>query len=694
MPLKNDWANGDLFTPAAANDMANVVNAYGPPTATGQSVVTAANATAARTAISAVGTRSKVRNDPRLRPDGLIDDGDALDAGSVLNVSGASKIEYVSGRLAHDAAAVSGTPTAGYMQVETDSAVRTMRAEVAWPLNAIGAVAYVIPSSVAVWDYDTGGGTLPAAGVHLTAYGNGIWNIAVWNPSAGSIGHVDHSIQPGTATSFTLTVTTMTPSSTQTTSSISANSSAATVQAALVALSNVGPSDVTVTKSVSGNYGVTWATGLGAVTMTATGSGGTMGMAAPLLLSPGNTIDAVVAYSAGLTFYGTNTTVGRYATVWDNSLRWLEMFVYPDTDQVLVVFPDGTNSGLMKHPAIGLFTSNRAVFELFENNSGAVDTPATMGAFAVDDQPTFIDSPVIDKSVLLTTVAQSRPITLYDAGNTTTASITASGSIPVGTAYIELVLIGGGGGGGAGGCQPSGTAANGGSAGGSGGIIREIIPVSALGTTWNISLGRAGLGGASISATGTGTPGAAGLLSSFISGSAVFQALGAGGGAGGTSGGTAAAAGGAGGPFATAGSPSGINGAAGVNGGGMTASLGIPGSASGGGVTTTPTASNGGIGGSNLVRGYTGGTAGIVGGASPGRGTDSTATAITSTPAGTPGPGAGGGAGSASGAAQAGANAAGWGGGGGGGGASLNGSASGKGGDGRGGYVLVKAHLF
>jgi parallel beta-helix repeat protein len=26
MPLKNDWANGDLFTPAAANDMANAVN--------------------------------------------------------------------------------------------------------------------------------------------------------------------------------------------------------------------------------------------------------------------------------------------------------------------------------------------------------------------------------------------------------------------------------------------------------------------------------------------------------------------------------------------------------------------------------------------------------------------------------------------------------------------------------------------
>lgn len=53
MPLKNDWQNGDLFTPAAANDMANVVNAFGPPTATGQAVVTAASAAAARTTLGA-----------------------------------------------------------------------------------------------------------------------------------------------------------------------------------------------------------------------------------------------------------------------------------------------------------------------------------------------------------------------------------------------------------------------------------------------------------------------------------------------------------------------------------------------------------------------------------------------------------------------------------------------------------------
>jgi hypothetical protein len=51
VPLKNNWQNGDTFTPAAANDMANAVNAFGTPTATGVSVVTAINTAAAKAAI-------------------------------------------------------------------------------------------------------------------------------------------------------------------------------------------------------------------------------------------------------------------------------------------------------------------------------------------------------------------------------------------------------------------------------------------------------------------------------------------------------------------------------------------------------------------------------------------------------------------------------------------------------------------
>jgi len=53
VPLKNNWANGDTFTPAAANEIANTVNAFGTPTATGQAVITAVNAAAARAAIGA-----------------------------------------------------------------------------------------------------------------------------------------------------------------------------------------------------------------------------------------------------------------------------------------------------------------------------------------------------------------------------------------------------------------------------------------------------------------------------------------------------------------------------------------------------------------------------------------------------------------------------------------------------------------
>jgi len=65
MPLKNNWANGDVFTPAAANDMANAVNALGTPTATFQALVAATDAAAARTTLGVSTTTpadSRARN--------------------------------------------------------------------------------------------------------------------------------------------------------------------------------------------------------------------------------------------------------------------------------------------------------------------------------------------------------------------------------------------------------------------------------------------------------------------------------------------------------------------------------------------------------------------------------------------------------------------------------------------------------
>ena len=50
MPLKNDWANGDLFTPAAANDMADAVNNF-LPSPLGQALVDASSRLAAHNAI-------------------------------------------------------------------------------------------------------------------------------------------------------------------------------------------------------------------------------------------------------------------------------------------------------------------------------------------------------------------------------------------------------------------------------------------------------------------------------------------------------------------------------------------------------------------------------------------------------------------------------------------------------------------
>lgn len=635
--------------------------------------------------------RAAVHHDPSASPNGAISAGAVLDAGTVLNNSGTGPIKYASGRFAHDAGATVGATSAGYLQVDTGSdSVRLMLAEVAWAPNALGALAIVIPSTLATWNSPS---AVPAAGVHLTAYGNGIWNMACWNPGGGAVGKIDNSIQPGTAASFTVTVQTTTPSGTQTTAALTtATLTAASLQAALEGLSNVGAGKVTVTKSKSGNYGIVWAASLGATTVTAAGAG--MGMAAPLPLSPGNTIPAVVTYGTGITIYGDYLTVGRYATVWDNKLRWFETYVFPETDEVLLVFPDGSNSGMMKHPSIGLWTSSRGVFELFENNSSAIDTPATLGRIAVGNARVQQDSPVTSKTSVLGLLAAKQAITLYEGTNTTAADITARGSIPPGIAFLELILIAGSGGGGSGACQPSGTAANGGGAGGSGGIIREIIPASALGTSWAATVGRGGAGGASVSATSVGNPGAVGSLSKFASGGAVYQALAAGGGSGGNPGATVANGGGAGGPFATGGSSNGGNGVAGSNGVGIVANLGVPGSASGGGVTAAAVATNGGIGGSNLVRGLTGGTAGIVGGSAPGVGTDGTATVVAAPVAGVPGPGVGGGAGSAVGAAQAGASPVMYGVGGGGGGASLAGSASGGGGNGIGGYVLIRAHLF
>lgn len=422
-------------------------------------------------------------------------------------------------------------------------------------------------------------------------------------------------------------------------------------------------------------------------------SQGVLPVAGIHLVMFGNGIWHCSRWNNGETTYADYTTHGRYATVWDGVMRPIDLWIDPDTDTCTLFFPDGTFTQF-SHAAIGADTGQWAIWELYET-AGVVDVPAIIGEIWADTYAPPLAASGLTKESVADILSAKAPRTLYEGANTGAVDITAAGAIPPGCTYLEAVLIGGSGGAGSGACVNSGTAGNGGAAGGSAGVYREIIPSSALAgvTGWNVTVGRKGVGGASVSTASTGNPGTAGTQSQIVLGGMALRAFGGAGGAGGTTGATQGAATGAGGPFATGGAAGGINGAVGNSGANITATPGTPGSGSGGGVTTGGVANNGGAGGSNLLRGFTGGTAGVAGGAAPGVGTNAIAATIAAATAGSPGPGVGGGAGNAAGPAQAGAIPVGYGVGGGGGGASIAPNASGAGADGIGGYVLLRAHF-
>lgn len=99
--------------------------------------------------------------------------------------------------------------------------------------------------------------------------------------SGGTVDEVQTITEGGSGlTSFTLTY------AGQTTTSIAAAATAATVQAALAALSNIGDADVVVTGAAGGPYTVTFAgalanTNVAALTATPTGGSGTVTIATP-----------------------------------------------------------------------------------------------------------------------------------------------------------------------------------------------------------------------------------------------------------------------------------------------------------------------------------------------------------------------------------------------------------------------------
>jgi hypothetical protein len=89
----------------------------------------------------------------------------------------------------------------------------------------------------------------------------------------------------------------------QTTSALAYNAAAATVQAALVALSNVGTGNATVTGSAGGPYTITFADALGGVTLTASGASltGGSGTATVAQTAPGGDFNKFGPYDPAAT---------------------------------------------------------------------------------------------------------------------------------------------------------------------------------------------------------------------------------------------------------------------------------------------------------------------------------------------------------------------------------------------------------
>jgi hypothetical protein len=120
---------------------------------------------------------------------------------------------------------------------------------------------------------------------------------------------------------------------------------------------------------------------------------------------------------------------------------------------------------------------------------------------------------------------------------------------PRGKSMVGMWAIGGGGGGGGGAASATTSAAGGGSGGGSGGLARVILPAFLVPDVLWISVGAAGIGGASAGAGGNGGISYVsmgeyplGALASYTAASNLFlmsSAAGGGGGAAGTNGGAA-----------------------------------------------------------------------------------------------------------------------------------------------------------
>lgn len=276
------------------------------------------------------------------------------------------------------------------------------------------------------------------------------------------------------------------------------------------------------------------------------------------------------------------------------------------------------------------------------------------------------------------------PNTVNEYNSASGAVSLSSQTVPAGVTSVRVTIIASGAGGGSGRRGAAGSVRCGGGSGGGSGITSNlVIPASALGTTFSVTIPAGGAGGAAITANDTNGNGGSGssATTEFASGSAKLVTWSGGSGGGGTATtGTAGSSASGASLVGVSGSAASTTGGAGNAGG---SGYGCPSGGSGGGVTSADAAGAGGAGGVPWAfSNGNGGSGGVVGGASPGAG--------EAAKAGLTGGAAGGGAASITTTAQAGADATAYGVGGSGGGASLNGNNSGAGGKGGPGYIRLE----
>jgi hypothetical protein len=153
-------------------------------TETGAAVLTG-DAAEGRAALNAVAKLPAGHYTPTGKPNGTVT---ALDSGQTVATFGDSPGVVSSGVLVTTA---TGSPPHGtYYQADMGATVRRIGCEVKWPANAVGALAFVLP--VSAWGppggHPSGDNSAGAnAGVHLTLYGNGIWDCGNWNALAGTV---------------------------------------------------------------------------------------------------------------------------------------------------------------------------------------------------------------------------------------------------------------------------------------------------------------------------------------------------------------------------------------------------------------------------------------------------------------------------------------------------------------------------